>query len=91
LELCARPAHDSFFQFRFDLVESRDPLDLGERIQKLGDFQFTASQHGLAVAEQQHVKVVIERPVGVSRTPREDVGKDFAHGAENVADAEGMR
>jgi hypothetical protein len=28
---------------------------------KLGDFQFAASQHGLAVAEQQHVKVVIEQ------------------------------
>jgi hypothetical protein len=35
--------------------------------------------------------VQVPRPVGVSRTPREDAGKNFAHGAENVADAEGTR
>ena len=45
---------------RFDSVESRNPPNSGERLQKLGDFQFAASQHGLAVAEQQYVKVVIE-------------------------------
>jgi hypothetical protein len=33
----------------------------GERIQKLCDFQFATSEHGSAVAEQQHVKVVIEQ------------------------------
>ena len=60
--MCARAAGDSLpVHFRFDLVESRDPPDSGERIQKLGDFQFATSQHGLAVAEQQHVKVVIEQ------------------------------
>src|SRR6478736_788700 len=36
------------------------PPNSGECIQKLGDFQSAASQHRLAVAEQQHVKVVIE-------------------------------
>ena len=47
--------------FRFDSVESRNPPNSGERLQKIGDFQFAASQHGLAVAEQQNVKVVIEQ------------------------------
>ena len=57
-----RPACDWLLvHFRFDLVESRDPPDSGERIQKLGDFQFATSQHRLAIAEQQHVKVVIEQ------------------------------
>jgi hypothetical protein len=43
---------------RFDLIESRDPPDSGELIQKLVDFQFATSEHGLAAAEQQHVEVV---------------------------------
>jgi hypothetical protein len=30
------------------------------RIQKLGNFEFATSQHGLAIAEQQHAKVVVE-------------------------------
>ena len=38
-----------------------DGADSDERIQKLGDFQFTAAQHRLAVAEQQNLKVVIEQ------------------------------
>ena len=37
------------------------------------------------------VTVQVPRPVGVSRTPGEDAGKNFAHGAENVADAQGTR
>jgi hypothetical protein len=37
------------------------------------------------------VTVQVPRPVGVSRTPGEDAGKNFAHGAENVANAEGTR
>jgi hypothetical protein len=41
--------------------------------------------------EPDRVTVQVPRPVGVSRTPREDAGKNFAHGAENVADAEGTR
>jgi len=59
----SRPLYSQLLDrgFRFELVESRDPPDSGERIQKLGDFQFATSQHGLAVAEQQHVKVVIEQ------------------------------
>ena len=44
-----------------------------------------------AFIEPDRVTVQIPRPVGVSRTPREDAGKNLAHGAENVADAEGMR
>ena len=59
--MCALPAVTPPVHFRLDLVESRDPPDSGERIQKLGDFQFATSQHGLAVAEQQHVKVVVEQ------------------------------
>ena len=59
----SRPLYSQLLDrgFRFELVENRDPPDSGERIQKLGDFQFATSQHGLAVAEQQHVKVVIEQ------------------------------
>jgi len=30
------------------------------RIQKLGNFEFATSQHGPAIAEQQHAKVVVE-------------------------------
>src|ERR1700736_5383519 len=41
--------------------------------------------------EPDRVTVQVPRPVGVSRTPRKDAGKNFAHGAENVADAEGTR
>jgi len=37
------------------------------------------------------VTVQVPRPVGVCRTPGEDAGKNLAHGAENVADAEGTR
>jgi hypothetical protein len=59
--MCARPAVTPLRPFPVDLIESRDPPNSGERIQKLGDFQFATSQHGLAVAEQQHVKVVIEQ------------------------------
>jgi predicted secreted protein len=43
------------------MAESRHPPDSAERIQKLGGFQFAGSQHALAVAEQEHVKVVIEQ------------------------------
>ena len=32
-----------------------------QRIQKFGDFRLATTQHGLAVAEQQHFKVVIEQ------------------------------
>src|SRR5258708_39676254 len=32
-----------------------------QRVQELGDFQFAAAQHKLAVAKQQHFKVVIEQ------------------------------
>ena len=46
---------------QFDLIESRALSDSGERIQKFGDFRFATFQHGLAVAEQQDVKVVIEQ------------------------------
>ena len=44
-----------------------------------------------AFIEPDRVTVQVPRPVGVSRTPGEDAGKNFAHGAENVADAEGTR
>jgi hypothetical protein len=44
-----------------------------------------------ASIEPDRVTVQVPRPVGVSRTPRENAGKNFAHGAENVADAEGTR
>jgi hypothetical protein len=44
-----------------------------------------------ASIEPDRVTVQIPRPVGVSRTPSEDAGKNFGHVAENVADAEGMR
>jgi hypothetical protein len=30
-------------------------------LQKLNDFPFAAGHHGLAVAEQEHIKVVIEQ------------------------------
>ena len=30
------------------------------RIQKLGTFEFATSEHGLAIAEQQHAEVVVE-------------------------------
>ena len=32
-----------------------------QRVQELGNFEFAVFQHGLAVAEQQHAKVVIEQ------------------------------
>src|ERR1700730_14425135 len=44
-----------------------------------------------ASIEPDRVTVQVPRPVGVSRTPREYAGKNFAHGAENVADAEETR
>jgi hypothetical protein len=37
-----------------------------------------------ASIERDRVTVQVPRPVGVSRTPREDAGKNFAHGVENV-------
>src|ERR1700724_1821777 len=47
--------------FILSKLEEWAPPNSGECIQKLGDFQSAASQHRLAVAEQQHVKVVIEQ------------------------------
>jgi hypothetical protein len=32
-----------------------------QRVQKLDDFHFTAAQYGLAIAEEQHIKVVVEQ------------------------------
>lgn len=32
-----------------------------QRVQKLDDFEFAAAQRGLAIAEEQHVKVVVEQ------------------------------
>jgi hypothetical protein len=49
--------------FRFDLVESRNPSDSCERLQTR---QFSICR-GLAVAEQQHLKVVIEQFLGSDR------------------------
>jgi hypothetical protein len=46
---------------RYLEVDQWAPPNSGECIQKLGDFQSAASQHRLAVAQQQHVKVVIEQ------------------------------
>jgi hypothetical protein len=32
-----------------------------QRVQKLDDFHFTVAQYGLAIAEEQHIKVVVEQ------------------------------
>ena len=44
-----------------------------------------------APIEPDRVTVQVPRPVGVSRTPHEDAGKNFAHNAKNMADVGGTR
>jgi hypothetical protein len=64
---------------------------LNSEMKPIAKIVLTNRDHVSASFEPDRVTVQVPRPVGVSRTPREDAGKNFAHGAENVADAEGTR